>query len=56
MNKLNEFMSGKKTYICAICIGVCAGLSAMGYEIPEAVYVAFAALTGVSLRAAVGKK
>ena len=53
MNILN-FLRGKKTYICAAVIAVCAGLQSLGYgDTPEWVYIALAALTGISRRVVV---
>ena len=54
--KIREWLQGKKTYICAIAIGITATAQALGYEVPEWVYAMFAALTGISIRAGIESK
>ena len=55
MNKLIEWLKGKKTYIVAIVVGILAGLQAYGIVIPEYVYAILAALGLAAVRAAVVK-
>ncbi len=55
MEKLIEWLKGKKTYIIAI-IGAIAGvLQAFGIVIPEFVYAILAALGIATVRAAITK-
>ena len=44
MKKVLEWLSGKKTYITAIVIGICAALQAAGIVVPEYVYVLLGAM------------
>ena len=53
MNKILEFLKGKKTYINALLIGACAAAQALGYPIPEWVYGILGALGLVTLRAGI---
>ena len=56
MDKILEWLSGKKTYISAIIIAVFGILSAFGIVIPEWVYALLAAIGLGSLRAGVSKE
>jgi hypothetical protein len=53
--KFVEFFEGKKQYITAIAIGVCAGLEAYGISIPEYVYAGLAAFGIYANRSALAK-
>ena len=44
MKKIMGWVSGKKTYITALVIGVCAALQASGVMIPEYVYAILGAI------------
>ena len=55
MNKIVEFLTGKKTYIVCILTGVFAGLEAYGIHVPEYIYAGLAAAGFATLRVAVGK-
>lgn len=55
MSKVVEWLNGKKTYITAIVIGVCAALQASGIEIPEYVYVLLGAFGLGAVRAGIKK-
>jgi hypothetical protein len=50
-----EWLKGKKTYVIAIATFVIGGLSALGYTVPEYVYVLLGAIGLGTLRAGVGK-
>lgn len=56
IRKLREFLSGKKTYLTAIAIGVIAALEYLGIEVPGWVISLLAALGLTGLRAAIKKK
>ena len=51
--KAIEFLKGKKQYITAIAVGVCAGLEAYGVNVPEAVYLLLASFGIYANRAAI---
>ena len=53
--KIEAALSGKKTYIIAILIGVAAALQSLGYVIPEIVYVILGALGLGAVRSAIEK-
>ena len=53
MEQLLKFLNGKKTYIVAILIGICAALQALGITIPEYVYVILGALGFGAVRNAI---
>lgn len=55
MKKVIEFLSGKKTYITAIVIGVCAACQAAGIVVPEYVYAILGALGLGAVRAGIKK-
>jgi hypothetical protein len=55
MQKLIEFLKGKKTYIIALAAAGIAFAQAMGWPIPEYVYVILGACGLASVRAAVAK-
>jgi hypothetical protein len=55
MQKLIEFLKGKKTYIIALVAAGIAFAQAMGWPIPEYVYVILGACGLASVRAAVQK-
>jgi hypothetical protein len=55
MQKLIEFLKGKKTYIIAITAAALAFANAMGWAIPEYVYVILGACGLATVRAAVQK-
>lgn len=52
---MQEFLSGKKTYIVAFIIAGLAAAQALGYEIPEWVYAMLGSFGLGSLRASVTK-
>jgi hypothetical protein len=55
MQKLIEFLKGKKTYIIALTAAALAFAQAMGWPIPEYVYVILAACGLGTLRASIPK-
>lgn len=55
MGDLVNFLSGKKTYIVAVIAGITAFVQAMGWHIPEYVYVIEGALGLGSVRLAISK-
>jgi hypothetical protein len=56
MSKLLAILDGKKTYIVAALIGVLAGVQALGYPIPEWVWIALNAVGLGTVRNALEKK
>lgn len=55
MNKITDFLDGKKSYIVAIVAALTAAAQAFGYEIPEWVYtLEYAAGLG-AVRVAINK-
>jgi hypothetical protein len=55
MEKLLALINGKKTYVVAICIAICAGLVAAGIPIPEWVWLLLNAAGFGAVRDAVEK-
>jgi len=55
MDGIISFLQGKKTYIVAIATAILAGVSALGYPIPEYVYAILGALGITTIRAAITK-
>jgi hypothetical protein len=55
MDKLLALLEGKKTYITAALIGIGAAATALGYTIPEWVWIALSAVGLGSVRAAIKK-
>ncbi len=55
MQKMIEWLKGKKTYFIVAATFVVGGLQACGVEIPGWVYVLLAAVGGGALRAGVDK-
>lgn len=55
MDKILTFLDGKKTYITAALIGIGAAATALGYSIPEWVWMLLSALGLGSVRAAIKK-
>lgn len=55
LEKLGKYLSGKKTYIVAILIGVGAGLQAIGIVIPDYVFAILGALGLGAVRSGVNK-
>lgn len=55
MDSIISFLDGKKTYIAAIVAAASAGAQALGYDIPQWIYVLLGAFGLGSLRAAVRK-
>lgn len=55
MQKILDFLSGKKTYIIALVAAALAFANAMGWTIPEYVWALLGALGLGTLRAAVQK-
>jgi len=55
MQKFLAFIDGKKTYIIAIGVGICAGLQAAGIDVPEYVYILLGALGLGAIKSAVKK-
>jgi hypothetical protein len=55
MTKLIDFLKGKKTYIIALTAAALAFAQAMGWPIPEYVYVILGACGLATVRAAVAK-
>jgi len=52
---MKQFLSGKKTYIVAILVGVYAALQQLGIDIPDWVIQAIGACGLATLRAAIDK-
>lgn len=52
MSAIITFLNGKKTYIVALVAALLAGAQALGYPIPEYVYVLLSAAGVGSFRAA----
>jgi hypothetical protein len=55
MQKVVEFLRGKKTYIVALTAAAMAFAQSMGWPVPEYVYVLLGACGIATVRAAVGK-
>ena len=55
MEKILEFLNGKKTYIIAICVGIVAMLKELGIEIPVWVIPILGALGLGAIRDAINK-
>lgn len=55
MEKVLDFLNGKKTYIVAVVIAVTAGVQALGYTVPEWVYALETALGLGAVRVGVAK-
>ena len=55
MKKVLDWLNGKKTYITAALIGVCAALQAYGIVIPEYVFVLLGAMGLGAVRAGIKK-
>lgn len=53
--KVIAFLEGKRTYATAITIGIVAALEALGYHIPEWVWIALSAAGLGFLRAGISK-
>jgi hypothetical protein len=53
MNKLIEWLKGKKTYITAIIIGILAALNSLGVVVPEWVYLLISAAGLGAVRSAI---
>ena len=55
LEKIGQWLQGKKTYIVAIIVGILAALQALGYVIPEYVYAILAALGLGAVRSGIDK-
>ena len=55
MTKIIEYLKGKKTYIVALTAAALAFAQAMGWPVPEYIYVILGACGIATMRAAVGK-
>lgn len=55
MEKVLDFLNGKKTYIVAAVIAITAGVQALGYTVPEWVYVLESALGLGAVRVGITK-
>jgi small-conductance mechanosensitive channel len=55
MEKILEFLQGKKTYIIAICVGIVAALNQLGIAIPAWVLPVLGALGLGAIRDAINK-
>lgn len=55
MDKITNFLNGKKTYIVAAITGVTAVVQALGYTIPDFVYVLEGALGLGAIRISIAK-
>ena len=55
LEKIGNFLQGKKTYLIAIVIGVGAAAQALGYVIPEWVYALLGALGLGAVRSGIEK-
>lgn len=56
MQKVLDFLSGKKTYIVALTAAGLAFAQAMGWTVPEYVYALLGAAGVATTRAAISKK
>jgi len=56
LEKIGNFLQGKKTYIVAILIGVAVALQSAGIVIPEYVYAILGAFGLGAIRSAVEKQ
>lgn len=54
MNKIIDFVRGKRTYIVAGVTFIVGGLQALGYPIPEYVYALLGATGLYTVRKAIG--
>jgi len=55
MTKIIEYLKGKKTYIVALTAAALAFAQAMGWPVPEYIYVILGACGFATVRAAIGK-
>lgn len=55
MNKVRNFLEGKKSYITAVVIFVVGGLKALGYDVPEGVIEMLFAVLGITIRLGISK-
>ena len=55
MEKVLDFLNGKKTYIVAAVIAITAGVQALGYTVPEWVYALESALGLGTVRVGITK-
>ena len=55
LSKIGGFLSGKKSYITAILIGIGAVAMSLGYDIPEWVLVMLGAFGFAAVRSAIDK-
>ena len=55
MEKVLDFLNGKKTYIVAAVIAITAGVQALGYTVTEWVYVLESALGLGAVRVGITK-
>jgi hypothetical protein len=55
MTGLINFLQGKKSYLIAFAAAVTGASQALGYTIPDWIYVLEASLFGFSVRAAITK-
>ena len=55
MTAMIDFLRGKKSYLIAFAAAVTAASQALGYTIPDWIYVLEASLFGFSVRAAISR-
>lgn len=56
LNKVETSLNGKKTFICALLIGIVATLKYLGIEIPEYILPLLGALGLGAVRSAIANK
>lgn len=56
MQKIIDALNGKKSYIVAIVVAAIAGAQALGYTVPEWIYVLLGAAGLGSVRSAIDKR
>ncbi len=56
LSKIEAMLSGKKTYLCGILVGVVAVLQYYGVIVPEYVWTLLAAIGLGAVRSAIAKK
>jgi hypothetical protein len=55
LEKIGQYLQGKKTYIVAVLIGLAAAATQLGYVIPEIVWPILGALGLGAVRSAIEK-
>ena len=55
LSKIGELLKGKKTYLVAVGIGICAALQSLGITIPPLVWPILGALGLGAIRSGINK-